>query len=104
MINCKGKMETHRKNYLLQHQKLSSLSFWLLYLEFLPPNCCTGDQVVGERIGSPEMHGGNLPVKLLLAREIGSQVWTKSQVQKGFVVLGCCTGDQDSGGWNSGTD
>jgi hypothetical protein len=97
-------METHPKNYSHQLENIPDLAFALLYLEFLPPNCCTGDQVVGERIGSPAMHGGNLPVKLLLAREIGSRVWTKSQVQKEFVVLGCCTGDQDSGGWNSGTD
>ena len=81
---------------------MSSFSFGLLYLGFLPPNCYAETKDFGERTSSLEQVGTfHLDD---CCKELVSEVLTKSQVLKGFLVQNRCTGDQDTVGWNSEKD
>ena len=89
MINCIGRVETDQKDDLLLHQKMSSFSFGLLYLGFLPPNCYMQTKDFGEGTSSPEKVGTfHLDD---CSQELVFEVLTKSQVLKGFHVLAGCT-------------
>ena len=81
---------------------MSSFSFGLLYLGFLPANCYVQTKDFGERTSSPEKVGTfHLDD---CGQELVFEVLTKSQVLKGVLVLNRCTGDQDTVGWNSEKD
>ena len=81
---------------------MSSFSFGLLYLGFLPLDCYMQTKDFGGRTSSLEKVGTfHLDD---CCQELVPKVLTKSQVLKGFLVLNCCTGDQDTVGWNSEKD